>query len=86
MKFDDIITEGSVSDMGAFRQKREEDKRRDINHKIEALKAEKFADIDMSIAATIEKLASQMGGSRHDAEKIVKKHIDDIFMMMDLER
>jgi hypothetical protein len=72
--------------MDAFRRKREDNKRKDLNRKIEALKAEKFADVDMSIAATIEKLADQMGGSRHEAEKIVKKHIDDIFMMMDLER
>ena len=80
------LYEGTVTQMDTFTNKKNEQHRQNLNRKIEAIKAERFAAIDMAISSTIDALSKQFGDDKKYVEDIVKAHIDDIFMMMDLER
>lgn len=82
MKVTDI-TEADVTDLSSFRRKREDEKTQDINRKIEALRAEQFANIDMAVAATIDKLADK-GMGHKEAAKVVYKHLGDLVMAHDI--
>jgi hypothetical protein len=85
MKFGDVF-EGDVTDLDVARKKKTEDYHKKLNQKIQEVKAKRFAGIDMAIAAALDTLTDQFGGDRKKAEDVIKAHIDDMFVLMDLER
>lgn len=75
---------GDVTDLGKFRDEKREKQIADTNQKIQQAKGKQFNAIDLTVAATIDRLAQTM--SFEDAEAATYKHLSDIVMMYDMEK
>ena len=76
MKLNNLL-ENSVTDMGAFRSNREEQKRRDINNRLHDIRMGYMDKITMDVAGAIDQLVDA-GMSQQGAQNLVAQHLENL--------
>lgn len=76
MKLSNLL-ESSVTDLGAFRDKREEEKRKDLNRQIRDARMKRLDQITMSVAAAIDQLVED-GMPQQQAQRHTAQHLENL--------